>query len=703
MHYKSLMATALIAGPLLFIAAFFPPSVDGQEKEAVLMQTILTGLEQLHYAPVEIDDAFSKKVYDLYLDRLDGGRRWLMQRDVKELDQYQTKLDDEAQAGSYAFVNRATELVQEGLDRSQTLYREILAEPFDFSIKEDAQLDGEKRGWAKNEKELREYWRKSLKYETLTRLADMKDKQAENPDDEDLKGLSEAELEAKARKAVLKMYDDWYDRLAKRKRNDHLSTYLNSVTNVFDPHTSYYEPIDKENFDIGMSGKLEGIGARLQTDGEYTKVSSIVVGGPAWKQGELTEDDRITKVAQGIDGEWKDITGMTINEVVQLIRGEKGSIVRLSVKSAAGDTKEVIIERDVVITKEGFAKSLLIEGDQGNNIGYIRLPRFYADFNDRNGRRCAKDVATEVKKLKEAGVDGIVLDLRNNGGGSLRDVVKMSGLFIEEGPIVQVKSRDRKPEVLSDDNDDVLYAGPLIVMVNQYSASASEILAAALQDYDRALIVGSTNTFGKGTVQRFFDLDRAIPGNPAVKPLGEIKLTTQKFYRVDGGSTQLKGVTPDIILPNNYTYLKVGEQENEFPLEWTEISEVRHDQEVYRLGGTKARLQQSANQRIANSPVFQRIDENAKRWKAQRDESETTLNLQAYVTKQRAEDAESDAFDALFETEVVDGIRNLPVDAKRIAADEAEVERNKDWIEGLEKDVYLEEVLNIMTDMLQMQ
>ena len=703
MHYKSFLATALIAGPLLFIAAFFPPSVNGEEKEAVLMQTILTGLDQLHYAPVDINDEFSRKVYDLYLDRLDGGRRWLMAKEVKELEKYQDQLDDQARAGSYEFVNRATEMMQAGLDRSQGLYREILAAPFDFGANERTQLDGEKRGWAKNEKELRENWRKSLKYETMTRLADMREKQADNPDDEELKGLSEAELEAKARKAVLKMYDDWYDRLAKRKRNDHLSTYLNSVTNVFDPHTSYYEPIDKENFDIGMSGKLEGIGARLQTDGEYTKVTSIVVGGPAWKQGELTEDDRIMKVAQDIDGEWKDITGMTINEVVQLIRGEKGTIVRLSVKSAAGDIKEVIIERDVVITKEGFAKSLLIEGDAGNNIGYIRLPRFYADFNDRNGRRCAKDVAIEVEKLKKAGVDGIVIDLRNNGGGSLRDVVKMSGLFIEEGPIVQVKSRDRKPEVLSDDNDEVKYAGPLIVMVNQYSASASEILAAALQDYDRALIVGSTSTFGKGTVQRFFDLDRAIPGNPNVKPLGEIKLTTQKFYRVDGGSTQLKGVTPDIILPNNYMYLKVGEQENEFPLEWTEINEVRHDQDVYKLGGLKARLKASADARIAQSPVFQQIDENAKRWKAQRDESETTLHLAEYVAEQEAEAAEEEAFEQLFEAEVVTGIRNLEVDKKRIAADEAEVERNKDWIEGLQKDVYLEEVLNIMTDMLQMQ
>lgn len=423
-----------------------------------------------------------------------------------------------------------------------------------------------KKPFAKDDATLKDYWRQSMKWETMTRLAEKLEKKEKG--EENFKDKTYEELEAEARKDVLKVYDDWYVRLEKRKRNDYLSMYLNTFTNIFDPHTEYYEPIDKQNFDIGMSGRLEGIGARLQTDGDLTKVSEIIVGGPAWKEGKLEENDKIVKVAQGDDPEWTDITGMVINDVVQLIRGKPGTKVRLSVKKADGSTKEIVIIRDVVIIEEGFAKSLLIETEEKETIGYLRLPKFYADFNNSNGRRCADDVAVELEKLKQAGVQGIILDLRSNGGGSLRDVVKMSGFFVEEGPIVQVKSRTRKAEVLSDDDPGVQYSGPLIVMVNQFSASASEILAAALQDYGRAVIVGTgTSTFGKGTVQRFFDLDAVIRGNPEVKPLGEIKLTVQKFFRVNGGSTQLRGVTPDIVLPDNWLYLETGEKEEDFPME----------------------------------------------------------------------------------------------------------------------------------------
>jgi len=554
----------LLRGPIflsviaiIFLASAIWPTIDNKEKEAVLINTILRGLDKMHYQPPSIDDNFSKKVYDLFLDRIDSGKRFFTQKEVNQLEKYKLELDDQANAGTFEFFDMTQTMMAEALDKTEKYYQEALKEPFDFDVEATYTNEGDDKVFAKNDKELKANWAEWMKYETLTRLNDKldeqeKEKAKEEDKDEELIGKSYEELEADARKATLKVFDDWYKRLRKLKRSDRMSDYLNSVTNVFDPHTGYYEPIDKQNFDIGMSGKLEGIGARLQTKDEYTKVTEVVVGGPAWKGKSLEAEDLIMKVAQG-DEEPVDITGMPINDVVKLIRGPKGTEVNLTVKKAGGAIEIVNIIRDVVVMEEGFAKSLLLNTtENGDKVGYIKLPRFYADFDDANGRFCSTDVAAEVEKLKEENVEGIILDLRNNGGGSLRDVVKMSGYFIENGPIVQVKSRKGSPEILSDRDPGVLYDGPLIVMVNEFSASASEILAAALQDYGRAVIVGSNSTFGKGTVQRFFDLDRAITGNNAIKPLGSIKLTTQKFYRVDGGSTQLKGVEPDIVFPDNY-------------------------------------------------------------------------------------------------------------------------------------------------------
>lgn len=661
---------SLAAAVVLFFA-FYPP-VDNAQKEAALMQSILTELNYYHYQPLDINDEFSEKVYGLFLDRLDGGRRWLTQPDVAQLDAWKYKLDDQANEGAFTFLDMAIALQENGIRKTQAWYREILEKPFNFEGNESVETDGEKKGFATDDAALKDYWYKSLKWETLTRLATNVEKKEKG--EEDYKDKTMAQLEEDARKDVLKVYDSWYTRLDKRKRTDHLSTYLNAFTNIFDPHTEYYEPIDKQNFDIGMSGRLEGIGARLQTDGEYTKVSEIIVGGPAWKQGVLKENDKIMKVAQGDEPEWTDITGMVINDVVQLIRGKPETKVRLFVKKADGGTEEIVIVRDVVILEEGFAKSLIIETPQSEKIGYIRLPKFYADFQDRNGRRCSDDIEIELEKLKQAQVDGIILDLRGNGGGSLRDVVKMGGFFVEEGPIVQVKSRSRNPEVLTDDDPKVQYAGPLIIMVNQFSASASEILAAAMQDYGRAIIVGSP-TFGKGTVQRFFDLDAVIRGNSDVKPLGEVKLTVQKFFRVDGGSTQLKGVTPDILIPDNWFYIDTGEKEEDFPMQWTQIDPVPYNQKVYSLHNLP-KIREMAAYRIKNNDVFKQVDERARRIKQQREDTEHALNLDNYLAEDRKFEAEDEAYEKLFEPEVVTGVSNLAADISAVEADESKKARN---------------------------
>jgi carboxyl-terminal processing protease len=696
MKLRGVTLLALIAVVIIAGAAFLP-KCNSQEKEAALMSTILGGLQRMHFQPVAIDDNFSKKLFSLYLERIDDDKRFFTQPDIDQLKQFELQLDDQANSGTYEFFNLATELNDQALSKIQKYYRETLEKPFDFDKNETIERDGKKRQWSKNDDELRNYWRQLMKYETLTRLSDKIENQKKDTD-EKLKGRSTAELEEMSRKEVLKVYDDYFDRLKKLKRSDKLSNYLNSVTNIFDPHTNYLEPIDKQNFDINMSGKLEGIGARLQTEGDHTKVSSIVPGGPAWKGKELEENDVILKVGQG-DAEPVDITGMQINDVVSQVRGPKGTTVKLTVKKVDGSVKVITIERDVVILEEGFAKSLILNSDKGEKVGYIKLPRFYADFEDASGRFCSDDIAVELEKLKAENVQGIILDLRNNGGGSLRDVVRMSGFFIEQGPIVQVKSRSKSPEIMEDLDPKVQYAGPLIVMVNEFSASASEILAAALQDYGRAIIVGSPATFGKGTVQRFYDLDRSVMGSEQVKPLGQIKLTTQKFYRINGGSTQLKGVRPDIVLPDAYQYIEVGEKENDYPMAWSEIPQVPYNQNVLRIKHMSDISGLSAN-RVKGNEVFQKVEANAKRLKKQRDHSQYPLSLTEFTALSEEMEAEAKAFDDLFKDINQLTAQNLSADMQEVQSEESKKARNEDWLKSVKKDLYIYETLNIMHDFI---
>jgi carboxyl-terminal processing protease len=682
---------------LLFWAATMLPQGTNEEKEAVLMQTILRGLDYMHYQPRQINDDFSELVFENYLNQLYGYGRFATKEDIRQLEKYKKFIDDEAKQGSYEFFNLSLEIFDKNLDKTQDFYRDILAKPFDFTIKEKVEMDGEKRDLPENDAELKDFWRKYLKYETLTRYANKLEKQEEVGEEGEQK--STEVLEEEARQEVLEMFDDWYERMHKLKRSDRLGYFINSITSIFDPHTNYFKPIDKENFNISFSGRLEGIGARLLTEDDYTTVSSIVVGGPAWKGKELEENDVIMKVAQENE-EPVDIKGMVINDVVQLIRGDKGTKVTLTVKKGDGTIKDVTIVRDIVVIDERFAKSLILDGEkEGEKIGYLYLPSFYADFENEDGRFCAPDVAKELEKLQAANVDGIILDLRNNGGGSLRDVVKMSGFFIERGPIVQVKSKDKKPEVLKDYNQNVNYDGPLVVMVNSGSASASEILAGAMQDYGRAVVVGSKSTFGKGTVQRFIPLDRTVNGYEEYKPLGDLKLTMQKFYRIDGSSTQKKGVVPDIILPDSYHYIKSGEREEKYCLPWDEIDPVEYDQNVMKVKNIET-LRKNSEKRITNSDAFNKILENARRYERQDKETAFSLNLETYLQEKEKQDKESELYKDMFKTEVVDGIKNLEVDLPSIHADESKEARNTDWIKSVSKDVYIDETLKIMSDLI---
>ncbi|MGC8866335.1 MAG: carboxy terminal-processing peptidase, partial [Bacteroidales bacterium] len=430
-------------------------------------------------------------------------------------------------------------------------------------------------------------------------------------------------------------------------------------------------------------------------------IVNIVPGGPAWKQGELEVNDKIIKVAQG-DGEPVDITDWRVDKAVQLIRGKKGTTVKLTVRKMNGTEKTITIVRDVVIIEETYAKSaVLTDTITGAKVGYIFLPSFYANFDDPNGRSSSQDMRKELTKLKAEGVEGIILDLRGNGGGSLQDAIEIAGLFIDQGPVVQVKGKIGAARVYGDPEPGVVYGGPLVVMVNGISASASEILAAALQDHHRAVIVGSSKTFGKGTVQRFFNLDDLARGFDEVKPLGSLKMTIQKFYRINGGSTQLKGVTPDILMTDPYSYIEIGESELKFPMEWTSVEPARYT--PLPNEGLFEKLKANSIKRMKADPLFARLDENARRVKQRRDETLISLNLDTFINRKKMYDEEAKKADSLLKTPLSIKPQALQEDLNRLASDTTKTNILTRWIKGLRSDAYILESMHIIHDWSRMQ
>ena len=719
MNYRSSLIVALVLG-VLAIGAFYP-KVDAQEREGLILYATLSYLDQVHFRPMPIDDEFSKKVFDNYLGYIDPGKRYLTQKDFDLLKQYEYKLDDQATARTFEFFDLSLDLLDKAMVKSERIFEEVVAMDFDFTRDEMIELDADKKEFAKDDAQLKEFWRKTIKYDILTRLnrkiedqeedKDNKNDMYVNPDvlendltdpiaEDDAEPKSYDELLTESVEKTKESFEDWFERMSKLRRSDRFESYLNAITHLYDPHSDYFNPKEKKDFDIRMGGKLEGIGARLSPDGDYTKVVSIVAGGPAWKGKDLEVNDLIMAVTQKGE-EAVDITGMRLDDVVDKIRGKKGTVVILKTKKKDGSIVNIEIERDVVQIDETFAKSLILDySDVIDNIGYIKLPKFYSSFEREEGNSCSVDVAAEIEKLKDQNVNGIILDLRNNGGGSLKDVVDMSGLFIESGPIVQVKSRMDPPKIQKDSDPEVRYNGPLLVLVNGYSASASEILAAALQDYDRAVIVGGNSTFGKGTVQRFFDLDRAIRGNDNLKPLGQVKLTLQKFFRINGGSTQLKGVVPDVILPDNLHYIDVGEKEYDLAMEWTEIEPVEYDQDIFRVN-KKSQLKALSANRVKSNKSFNQVLKNAQRLKSNKDQTQLPLSLEKFDAFFDAREAAADEFDGLFEQKI-EGLKakNMPTDLEKVNFDDASKETNEEWLENVQSDIYLEESLRIMKDMI---
>jgi carboxyl-terminal processing protease len=674
---------------------------EGSGKYTLISKAINETIRTMHYSPKELDDKFSESVFDEYIKRLDYFKRFLLKSDLDMLEKYKDKIDNEISESSLEFFEATNDLIVKRIKEAEAYYTEILAKPFDFKVDEEYIIDPKDYDFAKTAKELKEYWRKTLKYEVLARLTgdlEMQEKAIENKDTI-LKIKPFDSLEKNAREKLVERYKSYFHRLEQNTEDDRFADYMNSIAMVNDPHTNYFPPKDKEDFDISISGSLEGIGAILTQKDEFVKVESVVPGGPAYKQGELKPGDLILKVAQGT-AEPVDVVDMRLDDAVRLIRGKKGSEVRLTVRKPDGKVTLVKITRDVVYREDAFAKSSVIESQSGiGKIGYIRLPSFYMDFNNYNGRRSSVDMKEELKKLNKEGIQGLVLDLRDNGGGSLQDAVDIAGLFIESGPVVQVSSKSGSPLVLKDNDPSVYYGGPLVILVNEHSASASEILAAAMQDYGRAVIVGDKSTFGKGTVQRFTALPNAYYNSTEQQESGELKITIQKFYRINGGSTQLKGVVPDVILPDEFNYIDQGEREMDYAMQWDKIRPAEYNT-FPLMSRLMDFIKEGSRNRVQSDEQFKLIEENALRFKKLRDIKSYTLNMKKFREQRTIDIAEAKKFEDIGKKEFSFKLANPKADLVQIESDSTFKSKNEAWFKSLKTDLYLNESINILNDMV---
>jgi carboxyl-terminal processing protease len=722
-NYKILL---VVLGLSVTLWSFVPKKITDPEKDKFLLELLTFVVQKWQYNPADIDDNFSKGVYKSYVTALDPSKRFFLQSDIDEFAKFETQLDDQIKNKDLSFFDLTFDRMKKRMEESKAYYKEVLAKPFDYNTQEDFNTDYEKLPYATNVSELKERWRKQIKLSALSSLTDrlkmqedkkngIVDERAKEKYDKlsatakikfDAEKLirekSEKDsipktfdqLEKITRDSQLKSLNDYYVNMADLDRNDWFSVYINSIAERFDPHTSYFAPEEKERFDVSMSGKLEGIGARLQKKNDFTEITELISGGPAWKGKQLESGDLVIKVAQA-DKEPVDVVGMKLDEVVKKIKGPKGTEVRLTVKKVDGSIKVISIIRDIVEIEETYAKSSIVEKN-GLKYGIIYLPKFYIDFENPDGRDAGKDIAQEVERFKKENVKGIILDVRDDGGGSLKTVVDIAGLFIADGPIVQVKSAGKKQEVLSDRDKKVEWDGPLVLMVNSFSASASEILAAAMQDYKRGVIIGSKQTYGKGTVQNVIDLNQFVRGSN-VGDMGALKTTTQKFYRINGGSTQLEGVSSDVAMPDRYMYLKMGERDVDNAMPWDKIDAATYS--VWDKQGNFDLAIANSKARIQKNGQFKLIEENAK-WVDDRNKDNTySLNIDKFKTEQAALLETAKKYKSIADYQNKLKFASLPYENEMMKTDLSLKEKRDSWHESLAKDIYVEEAINVLDDL----
>ena len=695
-NYNILLLILLLA---FASCSFTAKKFDEPNKDKLLIQLITYVLEEGHFQPKDLDDNFSANVFQDYLEQIDPFKRYFYKSDIEDFEKFKNEIDDQLVNYDLTFFNLVNERLLKRIEESKVIYKDLLSSPFDFTNEEEYNSDYESLDYVKNKKELKERWRKQLKFSTISNYHDLILEQEDNlnsqdkPEDFILK--TEEEIEKEAREVTLTSLDELYNFIDDRQRKDWFAGYINAIVEEFDPHTFYFAPEDKDRFDVAMSGNYEGIGARLQKKMDDIIITELISGGSAWRQNKLEVGDKILKVRQEDEKTAVNVVGMRLDDAVKLIKGPKGTNVILTLKKVDGTIEDLSIPRDVIELEETFAKTAIVKKED-KTFGVINLPKFYVNFDDYKERNAASDIKKEIERLKEQGMEGLVLDLRNNGGGSLKTVVDMVGLFIEKGPVVQVRSTGDPQEVLKDRDRSISWDGPLVVLVNELSASASEILAAAMQDYKRAIVIGSKQTYGKGTVQNVFDLNRIVRNNTS-GDLGALKFTTQKFYRINGGSTQLEGVKSDVVVPDRYSYIDIGEKDQENPLAWDKIEPVEY--EFWPNYFDYNETIKKSKERMAENEHLKLIDENAKWIKKIRDEAVFSLNYDDYKEKLERNEEEAKRFESLSDYKTNLTFNSLPYERNLMEKDSVLKIKRERWHESLSKDVYVEEALNVLNDL----
>ena len=699
-NFKVLLIAVFVA---IASCSFTTKKFDNPEKDKLLIDLITYVLKKGHYSPKDMDDAFSKNIYKNFIDGVDPLKRYFLNSDIEEFKQYETDIDDQIKIKDVTFFKLVYKRLTERIAQIEKIYPRILELPFDYSIEEELSVDYDKMTYPKNLKELENRWRKQLKFTTISNYYDLIEENGtnlngesevrKNEDYEEPKSLSEIEIEA--RENTKNSMSEYFDFVNDLESKDYFGIFLNTIVEEFDPHTNYFAPSDRDRFELQMSGKLEGIGARLQKKNDYIKIVEVISGGPAWRGEHVEVGDMIMKVRQESEKEAVSIIGMRLDDAVKLIKGPKGTKVILTIKRVDGSIEEEIITRDVVEIEETYAKSTLIKKED-KNYGLIDLRQFYFDMQNYKERNAASDVKKEIISLKKEGIEGLIVDLRGNGGGSLRTAVDMAGLFIKEGPIVQVASSGSKTEVLKDNDDEIVWNGPLVILVNELSASASEILAAAMQDYKRAIVVGSKQSYGKGTVQNLLDLNQWLRNNE-MGDMGSLKLTTQKFYRVNGGSTQLEGVKSDVVMSDRYSYIDIGEKDYDNPLPYDKIEPANY--KVWNGNIDYEKIISRSVERIAKSQQLKLIDENAQWIRNRRDFTTVSLNYEFYKKDIESRIDETKKFDSIdsYDNKLI--YESLPFEIELMKKDSTLFEKRKRWHKSIGNDIYIEEGINILQDL----
>lgn len=669
------------------------------------MVSVKNTLSYLHYSPKPINDAYSQEVYKHYFEMIDASKRYFMQSDMDEFSKHKTKLDDYLNQGNLTFYKLTIDRLYQRVDEIDKITQDILAKPINLDEDETLILEPKLRKNATNKNELAAEWKKYIKYNILQEMESLKAKEETQKEKKDsvqkfklkdtikLEILSPEQRRVKATTEVKDLITDTFRRFKKRNKMDWFTVHMNAYTEVFDPHTNYYSPKNKEDFDTQFKGKVIGIGAIIQEKRGYLYLGPLTIGAPAWKSKQLSEGDKILKVKSKPNEDAVNVVGMLSDEAVRLIRGEKGTKVTLTVEKKDKSIKEVTMIREEVAIEDTFARSIIVNSADGKKYGLISLPSFNADFEDAKGRNASDDIKNEILKLKPQGVQGIILDLRNNGGGSLTEVGDIMGLFMNAGPFVQVKDGNGKIQTLKNKTNSPIWTGPVVIMQNELSASASEILAGAMQDYGRGIVLGSPQSFGKGTVQTFVDLNRFLNTND---DFGSLKLTIQKFYRVTGESTQRKGIQSDIQMKDFFTYAEVGERYDDFALAWDKIPAVAYQPMNYF---SIQALQKASEARLQNNKNYQLIQESAQ-WKEKLDKEESiSLKESKFDEVMKKRKAQIEKFKVL--DKFNNGLKFTlnPDEMVREKNDEAFTKKTQNWTKNLQRDLYLQEAVNVISGM----